>query len=205
VRPTLVQLTVADPAAAWAELGFSVDGGTASMGTVDVSFDATVKRGGLVSWSLTGLAGSGAVDLDGLPTTAVDPPPPREPMDHPNGTMSIDHVVVTTPDLQRTLDALDSAGLELRRMRDAGQRQQAFYRIGETILEVVGPNEPEGDHPARLWGFVCTVSDLDATADLLGDRLGEPRPAVQPGRRIATVSESASISVPMAFMSPDRS
>jgi hypothetical protein len=45
------------------------------------------------------------------------------------------------------------------------------------------------------------VADLDATAALLGDLLGAPKVAVQPGRRIATVRADAGLGVPVAFMS----
>ena len=46
------------------------------------------------------------------------------------------------------------------------------------------------------------VSDLDALAERLGDDLGTPRDAVQSGRRIATLRESAGLGVPVAFMTP---
>lgn len=209
MRPTLVQLSVAEPAPAWEALGFAVAGDSTRIGTVEVSFapSETIPApsgSGLVGWALTGLAGTGTVDVDGLETTLVEPPPAVAPAQHLNGALSIDHVVVMTPDLSRTLDRLAETGLELRRTRDAGERMQAFYRVGEAILEVVGPHQPDGDGPARLWGFVCTVEDLDATGALLGPALGPSGDAVQPGRRIATVTRAAGIGVPLAFMSPDR-
>jgi len=210
---------------AWESLGFTVVDGCTRIGTVEVRYGspgvppAATPRSpvapsevdtGLSSWALAGLAdlagfdGTGTLDVDGLATTVVEPPPPAPSPRHANGSLSIDHVVVTTPDLERTLDRLAEAGLELRRTRDAGEHLQAFYRIGEAILEVVGPHQPTSDGPARLWGFVCTVEDLDATAVLLGDRLGPQRDAVQPGRRIATVTGAAGVGVPLAFMTPDR-
>jgi hypothetical protein len=41
---------------------------------------------------------------------------------------------------------------------------------------------------------------MDATAAYLGDKLGEPRPAVQEGRTIATLRRDAGSTVPLAFM-----
>jgi hypothetical protein len=38
----------------------------------------------------------------------------------------------------------------------------------------------------------------------LGDNVGETRPAVQPGRRIATLRRGAGLSVPVALMTPQR-
>jgi hypothetical protein len=117
-----------------------------------------------------------------------------------------------TPALDRTAEALQAAGLDLRRMREeptpAGAPRQAFFRLGEEILEVV--QEPEEvvaraggtDRPARFWGLALTVEDLDRTAQRLGRDVGEIRPAVQRARRIATLRRSAGLAVPIALMSP---
>ena len=117
-----------------------------------------------------------------------------------------------TPDLDRTVAALAAAGLDLRRVREeptpAGAPRQAFFRIGRPILEVV--QEPSeaieragGDHPAFFWGLAFVAPDLEATAAHLGDgRVGEIRPAVQPGRLIATVRRAAGLAVPVALLTP---
>ena len=47
------------------------------------------------------------------------------------------------------------------------------------------------------------VSDLPALADLLGEHLGRIKDAVQPGRRIATLRDSAGLSAKVAFMDPE--
>ena len=52
-------------------------------------------------------------------------------------------------------------------------------------------------------GISFLVADLDATAAFLGDLLGTPRDAVQPGRRIATLGREAGLGPAIAFMSPD--
>jgi hypothetical protein len=47
------------------------------------------------------------------------------------------------------------------------------------------------------------VDDLDRAAGMLGDRLKEPKQAVQPGRRIATLrSREAGLTTPVALMTP---
>ena len=168
------------------------------------------RRGkGLVGWSLRDVE---STELDGLPTTRSDRPPPGEPPAHPNGITAIDHVVAITPDLDRTVAALQVAGLDLRRIREeptpAGAPRQAFFRLGSVILEVVQQPEEEvekrggRDRPAFFWGLAFVAPDLDATVAYLGDRVSEIRPAVQPGRRIATLRRSAGLSVPIALMSP---
>jgi hypothetical protein len=75
-------------------------------------------------------------ELDGLPTTRSDPPPPGESPAHPNGITAIDHVVAIAPALDRTVAALQGAGLDLRRIREeptpAGAPRQAFFRLGSS-------------------------------------------------------------------------
>jgi hypothetical protein len=84
--------------------------------------------------------------------------------------------------------------------------RQVFFRLGEVILELIGPDEVDDVHrgrPARFFGLAFTVTDLDATKALLGDALGEPKDAVQPGRRIATLRhQDLGLSTAVAFMSP---
>jgi hypothetical protein len=46
------------------------------------------------------------------------------------------------------------------------------------------------------------VPSVDDTHPALAAHLGEPRNAVQPGRRIATLRSSAGISPGVAFMTP---
>jgi len=113
---------------------------------------------------------------------------------------------VVTPDLDRSIDAFESAGIRLRRTRDTGTLQrpsrQAFFKLGETIVEIVGPATASRPGQARFYGLAFTVADLDATAVFLGGRLRPARNAVQSGRRIATLDRSGGSTVPLAFMSP---
>ncbi|HZT65348.1 MAG TPA: hypothetical protein VFA11_06120 [Acidimicrobiales bacterium] len=193
-----------DPPALWEDLGFAVEGGTCHIGSVRVDLGATPPEGastGIAWWTLSGLGGP--ADLDGLPTRLVDGDGPPDPASasHPNGAVAIDHIVVSSPRFERTVELLQDAGLLLRRRRSpdgARPMSMAFFRIGETILEVV---EAGGDGPPRFWGLAITVGDIEATAALLGDRLRPVRPALQPGRSIATVDRACGSSVELAFMS----
>jgi catechol 2,3-dioxygenase-like lactoylglutathione lyase family enzyme len=202
---TIRSITVADPPAAWAEAGFRVDGETCRVGTIDVLLAGREAGKGLVEWALRGVR---STDLDGLPTREDDGEPGEPAAPHPNGVVRIDHVVAFTSDRARTVAALEAAGLELRRLRDeptpAGGGFQAFFRLGEAILEVIEapPGSPvPPDAPARLWGLAFLVDSIDRTKELLGDRLGDPRDAVQPGRKIATLKRDAGLSFGCAFMS----
>jgi hypothetical protein len=202
--PRLTALDVADEPAAWQRAGFSVDAdGGCRIGGVRLRLGAG-DGGGITGWALADLP-SGTTEVDGLPTGSVHGPPPP-PADHPNGVSAIDHVVVTTPDLDRTVAALEAVGAEARRRRDAstGERRihQVFFWLGDTILEVVGPPEPAGGGRARFFGIALTTADLDATSALLGEHLGAPKDAVQPGRRIATLRRSTGVRTAVAFLSP---
>jgi catechol 2,3-dioxygenase-like lactoylglutathione lyase family enzyme len=203
----LDELTVADSPQAWRDCGFRVEGEECVVGDVRIHFVPEQGRG-LTGWSLRGI---GSADLDGLPTARSDRPPPGSAPDHPNGVAFLDHVVAISPDLDRTTAALEAAGLDLRRVREeptpAGAPRQAFFRLGSTILEVVQepPEATEragGDRPALFWGLAFVAPDLERTVASLGDRVSEIRPAVQPGRRIATLRRSAGLSVPVALMTP---
>jgi Glyoxalase/Bleomycin resistance protein/Dioxygenase superfamily len=204
---TIDELVVAADPVAWEATGFTVADGIAEVGSVRVRLAGTDAGRGLVSWSLRGVDTGG---FDGLPTE-LSQRPPAAGAPHPNGVVSVDHVVVFSPDLDRSVAALQAAGLDLRRIRDeptpAGAPRQAFFRLGEVILEVIqapdgSPMLAEPDGPTRLWGISFLVEDLERAASALGDLLGEPRDAVQPGRRIATVRREAGLGLPVALMTP---
>jgi catechol 2,3-dioxygenase-like lactoylglutathione lyase family enzyme len=179
-----------------------MEDGECRVSRVTLRLTGSGARRGIVDWTLGD--GKPAGD-DGTPGDADGP--------HPNGVVRVDHVVMLTPDLDRTIADLESEGFDLRRTREAptpgGSTRQAFFRAGEPILEVV--LAPEGSSvardpagPARLWGLAFAVDDLDLTATSLGGLLGTPRDAVQPGRRIATLRAEAGLGPAIAFMSPGR-
>jgi catechol 2,3-dioxygenase-like lactoylglutathione lyase family enzyme len=208
VPPTLDELTVADPPRAWRDCGFELEGGSCVVGETRIRLAPADGGRGVVSWSLRELE---TTELDGLATTRSDRPPPAERAAHPNGVAGLDHVVAISSDLDRTVAALRRAGLDLRRIREqptpAGAPRQAFFRLGEPILEVVqAPAEAiertGGDRPAFFWGLAFLAPEIDATVASLGDRVGEVRDAVQPGRRIATLRRSAGLSLPVALITP---
>lgn len=212
LTPVLVGLEVADEDPAWREGGFTVAvDHTCRIGSVTVTLVGRDAGRGIRSWSLTGLP-DGTTDIDGVAThaasTAADSSDPQGA--HPNGARLIDHVVMTTPDPERTIAALEATGMVHRRTRLADgydqPMRQDFFRLGEVILELIGPRVPDPAHagrPARLYGLAHTVADLDATAAVLGPRLTTPKDAVQPGRRIATLrTRDLDLSVPTAFLTP---
>jgi hypothetical protein len=202
--PTLDELVVAAEPESWEALGFAVDGDRVAIGTTRVRLAGPDAGRGIISWSLHDLV---STDLDGLRTERSHQAPPT-PARHPNGALAIDHVVAFTPDLDRSVPALQAAGIPLRRTREAdGLRpmRMAFFRIGEAILELVEqPDAPDRSAAARFWGLVVVVEDLEAAVERLGEHAGAVRDAVQAGRRIATVRSSARVGPALALMSRGR-
>jgi hypothetical protein len=208
MAPTLDELTVGDRPEAWRDCGFQVEDDVCIVADTRIRLAATDEAKGLSSWSLRDVKGT---ELDGLPTARSDRPPPAAQAVHPNGITGLDHVVAISSELDRTIAALQDAGLDLRRIREeptpAGAPRQAFFRLGSVILEAVqAPDEAiertGGDRPAFFWGLAFVAPDLEATVASLGDRASEVRAAVQPGRRIATLRRSAGLSVPVALITP---
>lgn len=204
----LDQILVADPPTAWTAAGFTVDpDGVCRIGHVRIRLVGRDRGTGIVGWSWRGLSGTlDGGDLDGVPTTASERAP-AEPATHPNGVVAIDHVVLLSPDLRRTVDALASIGAQPRRERDGelGGRpvRQIFYRFGDVILEVVGSPETPAPGPSTLWGITYVVPDVDAAAAYFGDAATSPKDAVQPGRRIITLRHrDLGMSVRTALISP---
>ena len=204
-------ITIAGDIEAWRSLGLTVsdDGLIPLLGTSlrIVSPAPDHSATGVTGWALSGAEIGTDVEIDGLPTEVVEPAGPAYAA-HPLGASSLDHVVVLTPDLERTSAAIAGAtGLELRRIREIGSMRQGFHRIGERgqgglIVELVERPDIEPG-PAAFWGIVLIVDDLDAACELIGpDRISAPKDAVQPGRRIATVRADAGLEVPLAVMTP---
>jgi hypothetical protein len=201
--PELLGLHIADPAEHWAALGFAIGASEMLLGGVRVSFGG--EGAGLTAWSVSGL--DPGRPLDGLQGEVPPAGPAPAAVEHPNGAVGIDHVVVLTPDFDRTAAALDEVGMRFRRIRTVGEGdtgfRQGFRRLGPAILEVVESHQIPAGGPARFWGLVVIVTDLDALARRLGELVSAPKPAVQPGRRIATLRAAAGLRAAVAFMDLD--
>jgi hypothetical protein len=199
------ELVIADDRAAWSALGFAPgQDGAFTLGGLGVRLAGRAAGRGVVAVGVEGLA---AERPDGLPvvalddaSTAADAPTPRDASvppssAHPNGALAIDHLVAFSDDVDRTAGALAAAGGDVRRRGGPPElpAPMAFGRFGELIVEVA-----QAGGAVRFWGLTVTVADLDALA---GPLLSAVRPAVQQGRRIATVRREAGLSVALAFMS----
>jgi len=193
-------LLVGDEPSAWEAAGFTVTAGAVLVGTTVVVLDPALTSG-IGRADVSGLED----DIDGVPIGPIETPntPPQE---HRNRVCGFDPLVVMSPAIQRTSDALVRAGLDLRRSRTflvgGHTRRQDFFWLGDVILELVGVDGVMDDGPATVWGLAFECDDLDAAVSELGEAIGPAKDAVQPGRRIATIrSRELGISVPIALMS----
>lgn len=213
----LVEIEVSDDPAAWTAAGFHVADGAVVIGDTVIRLTGAAdspeapEGRGIKRATIVGL-GAERESIEGLAITVRTGPsahPKTERPTHPNGVTGFDHLVMATPELDRTVAALAELGLACRRVRETtsyGSRmRQGFFRIGGVILEVVSDDSAPGtspdSHPAAWFGLALDVDDLDQTAELLGEGLGTIRSAVQDGRRIATIRHKTfDVSVPIALM-----
>lgn len=195
----LVGLEIADPPERWRALGFTVDAAErVALGGVVLQLGASGE--GIIGWTLAGVEPGG--DIDGLATTLSSEPAP-DPAKHDNGAIAVDHFVIVTGDFERTSEALAVRDMPLRLIRETGGdgHRQGFRRLGPAIMEIV--EVPDLDGAARFWGLVVVVAELEALHSRLDPYLHEIRPAVQEGRRIATLDGSAGLTPRVAFMDPE--
>ena len=181
-------IELGDAPEAWAALGFA-PGADGEVVLGEARLRLTGRGGGILRVAAEGVA---AAHPDALPLEPGEAARETSAAEHPNGAFAVDHVVVLTGSLRRTVGALREAGLDLRREVHG----MAFLRLGPYILEVV----ERGGDPARLWGLVVVVPDVEA----LGPLVGPAKDAVQPGRRIATVGRDAGLGTALALMTPRR-
>lgn len=200
----LLRIDVGDDPEAWADAGFNVVDGETRVGSTVIRLRGANEQRGIMSLAIDGIT----KPIDGL---TVSPPIPgfhrRITPLHPNLVSGLDHVVALSPDIDRTVAALTEAGLDPRRTRhhesEGVIKRQVFFWLDDVILELTGDDPGHGPGPARWWGLAFTCQDLDESHASLAGLLGDPKAAVQPGRRISVLhTDEVDMSVPIVFMSP---
>lgn len=204
---TVRELVVSADPEAWRAAGFHVHAdGVCVLDDIRVRLaGAGIEEvGGITEWVLVSSPAPKVTDIDGLVTShnaALGDA--AAPTAHPNGVTSIDHLVVNTPDLERTCDAIEAAtGAPLKRIREVDAVRQGFHRLGSLIVEVVTHPGVTAEH-AEFWGLALNADDLEAMYRRCGDAaMTAPTNAVQRGRRIASFREAAGLGLPVAVMTP---
>lgn len=200
--PELRRLLVGDKPEAWIDAGFSVTDNETSIGGIALRFAETTGPG-IIGWEMTEIDDG---SIDGILSIGTDASPVA-PTVHPNGVSHLDHVVVMTPDMERTNTAMRGFGFSVKRTREVPGtdpvKLQSFIWAGETILEVVGPAEATGTGPASIWGLALTTDDMNKATSSIDPFISTPKPAVQPGRQIATInSKGLGMTTALALMTP---
>jgi predicted enzyme related to lactoylglutathione lyase len=110
----------------------------------------------------------------------------------------LEHIVVMTPVLDDAIKANEALGVPCKRIREVGNgARQAFFKLEQTVLEVVGPARGR----PGCWGLALMCSDIAravATARDNGLQATEPKPAIQ-GGQIARIVDPLD-GVAIAFM-----
>jgi len=201
---TLQRLIIGDEPDAWRTAGFTVEDDKVVLGKTILELAGSSGGRGILAWSLDGVG----AEVDGLATVIVPDHYRAVPQQHRNLVFAIDHVVVRTNNFDRTVPAFVELGMDERKTQtfnvDGVERRQSFFWAGRVIVELVGPAIAEdGPAAASFWGLALVSANLEIANNELGEALSEPKDAVQPGRKIATLkTKDLDISVPIAFMSP---
>ena len=203
----VVAITVGGRAAPWHDIGIVAG----LLGDVRLVIDESLPVG-LHHLDLVGCP-TRASHIAGLPVVHVDDAQVVETVAPSNASsqfvlhiVGVDHVVVLADDVRATCSEIaEQSGAPLKRVKEGDRGVQGFHRWGSVILEVVERRlvaPSDSATTAAYWGLVVVVDQINEVATHLGpDVIGAPKPAVQPGRRIATVRSGAGLGVPLALMS----
>jgi predicted enzyme related to lactoylglutathione lyase len=113
----------------------------------------------------------------------------------------LEHIVVMTPVLSDAIAANEAVGVPCKRIREVGNgARQAFFKLEQTVLEIVGP--ATRGRPG-CWGLALMCTDIAqavATARANGLQATEPKLAIQ-GGQIARIVDPLD-GVAIAYMQP---
>lgn len=171
------ELVIATDVSRWQRIGITVVDDEAQIGTVRLRFVSPLDRTGIVGWGLAGLPG------------------PLAALDERSG--EIDGVPTFAADAPA--DAAPAHRLGVVGFDHLVVMTSSLERTCAAIEQVMTSDR------AALWGLVWNVEDIhEACAELGPDVVSLPKPAVQPGRLIASFREQAGLGLAVAMMSPGR-
>jgi predicted enzyme related to lactoylglutathione lyase len=105
---------------------------------------------------------------------------------HHNAITELDHLVVMMSHVDAAAGAYEKHFGLRAKLTAMQERRYAFLKVGGSVIEIVGPLEPErGPITGKPWGLAMRSHDLDATVANLrraGVQLPDPHPAIQGGR-----------------------
>ena len=210
----LLQISLNENPEAWKSLGFSInqlDSGVSffKIGKVRFLFNPDEEFHGFGEILAVNIERSiESIPFGKLSNETIKEIDAIPPETHPNGVCRIDHLVITTSNADRTTSALENAGVTAKGTRTFGEKnnrlRQTFFWLGEVILELVGPDQANGDAPATLWGLALVSEDIERTLAVIKN-CTPIKEAVQAGRKITTVkNRDVGVGVPIAIMTPHK-
>jgi predicted enzyme related to lactoylglutathione lyase len=117
----------------------------------------------------------------------------------------LEHIVVMTPVLDDAIAAIEAVGVPCKRIREVGNgARQAFFKLEQTVLEVVGP--ATRGRPG-CWGLALMCSDIAqavATARANGLQATEPKLAIQGGQIARIVNPLDGVAIAFMQLGPRR-
>ena len=109
---------------------------------------------------------------------------------------AIDHLMVRTREAETTLQSLSSSFRVAVAVDGNGERSVWLNSVRIDMVPT-----PELTAPAELWGIAFRVKNIDTVVDQLGgDVIGVPKPARQPGQRVAVFRGGAGLGLPIALI-----
>ncbi len=121
-----------------------------------------------------------------------------------NTVDSLEHIVVRTPVLEDAIAANEATGVPCKRIREAGHgTQQAFFKLEQTVIEVVAP----AHHEVGCWGLALMCSDIRRAVDharASGLEATEPKDAIQGGMIARIVKPLDGVAIAFMFPGPRR-
>jgi len=112
----------------------------------------------------------------------------------------LEHIVVMTPSLEDAIATHEKIGIPCKRIREAGGGvRQAFFKLEQTVLEIVGPSR----EAPQVWGLAFMCKDIRRAVDLAragGMEATEPKAAIQGGKIARIVAPLDGVAI--AYMEP---
>ena len=134
--------------------------------------------------------------------TILEKQHPHHDAEQPNGSDHIDHLVLMVGDADATASVIGRVFRLKPRARNMKTSRYAFCKVGSTVLEIVGPPEPdENPAPGRVWGITFGVRDMDRAVETIrahGVDMPDPHDAIQGGRIVSVPTPVDGIHI--AFM-----
>ena len=121
-----------------------------------------------------------------------------------NSVEYLEHIVVMTPILDDAIAANVAVGVPCKRIREVGNgARQAFFKLEQTVLEVVGPARGK----PGCWGLALMCTDIAqavATARGGGLQATDPKLAIQGGQIARIVEPLDGVAIALMQAGPRR-